>query len=164
MFCRKLRYICNKAHGVLKAIFTQNNDMRHHLDEKTLELFNSSFEACLARAGFLERFYQIFIESSPDVREKFKATDLKGQARMVRRSLLLLTMASLQTEEIDQELARLGQSHGRDGMGIGAHLYEIWLDSLLQAVTEFYPAWSPQVEDSWRRMFDPYLAALKSYS
>ncbi len=138
--------------------------MKHHLDERTLELFNNSFEACVAQPGFLERFYDIFIGASPEVQDKFKATDLKRQIRILRKSMLVLTMASLETSEAAEEIARLGQSHGRHGMRIGPHLYDLWLDSLLQAVKEFDPEWSNGVADSWRKVFAPYITTLKSYS
>ena len=138
--------------------------MRHHLDEKTLELFNRSFETCVARRGFVERFYEIFIQSSPEVRDKFKATDMKRQAHIIKKSLYVLTMASLETEEVRQEIAALGHSHGREGMKVGTHLYELWLSCLLQAVSEFDPGWNREVGESRRRVFDPYLSTLKSYS
>ena len=138
--------------------------MKHRLDETTLELFNNSLETCLSQPNFLKRFYEIFVGESPEVQDKFKATDMKKQIRILRKSMLLLTMASLETEGVDEEIARLGQSHGRQGMNIGPHLYELWLKSLLQAVSESDPAWSPTVGDSWRKVFEPYLNTLKSYS
>ncbi len=138
--------------------------MKHYLDEKTLESFYNSFETCVAQPRFLERFYELFIGASPEVQEKFKATDLKEQIRVVRKSMLVLMMASLETEEVAGEIARLGQSHGRQGMRIGPHLYELWLASLVQAASEFDPKWSRGVGDSWRKMFEPYIARLKSYS
>ncbi len=79
--------------------------------------------------------------------------------------MLALTMASMGThEEVDEELARLGESHGRRGRGIEPHLYDQWLASLLEAVREFDPRWTQEVEDSWREMFTPYITTLKTYS
>ncbi len=138
--------------------------MKHHLDEKTLELFNDSFETCVAQPRFLERFYEIFVGASPEVQEKFKETDFKEQIRVVRKSILVLMTASFGTQEVAKEIARLGQSHGRHGMRIGPHLYELWLNSLLQAARESDRRWSQGVEDSWRKMFDPYITRLKGYS
>ncbi len=141
-----------------------HDTMKEHLDERTFELFNNSFEACVGQPRFLERFYEIFINSSPEVQEKFKATDLKRQVRIIRKSLLVLTMASLGTEAVMEEIAHLGQTHGREGLKVGPHLYDLWLSSLLQAVSEVDPGWSRDVENSWRKMFAPYITALKSYS
>ncbi len=138
--------------------------MKQHLDEKTLELFNNSFETCVAQPRFLERFYEIFICASPEVQERFRVIDMKEQVRILRKSMLALMMASFETKEVAEEMARLGRSHGRQGMKIGPHLYELWMDSLLQAASEFDPRWSLAVADSWRKMFAPYIATLKSYS
>ena len=112
----------------------------------------------------MERFYEIFFAASPEVRDKFKATDLEKQIRMIRKSLLLLTMACLGTEAVGEEMDRLGQKHGPKGLKIGAHLYDLWLDALVQAVSEFDPRWSEAVGDSWRKMFAPYISKLKSYT
>ena len=54
------------------------------------------------------------------LRQKLEGlADLEKQIRMLRQSLLLLTMACLGTKEIGEELTRLGQKHGRDGLKIG---------------------------------------------
>ena len=89
---------------------------------------------------------------------------MEKQIRIMEKSLLLLTIACLGTKEADEEIARLGQRHGPQGLRIGAHLYDLWLDALLQAVSEFDPRWSQAVGDSWRKMFAPYISRLKSYS
>ncbi|MBM4201994.1 MAG: globin [Gammaproteobacteria bacterium] len=134
------------------------------MDETTLQIYNDSFEACIARPEFLPRFYEIFIGASPEIRERFRHTDLRKQCRIVRKSLYVLTLAAVGTDEARQEIARLGASHGQTGMGIAPHLYDLWLQCLLQAVSEFDPAWSERVERSWRQMFEPHLAALKRFS
>ena len=83
---------------------------------------------------------------------------------MIRQSLLLLTVACLGTKEVDEEIARLGLRHGPQGLQIGAHLYDLWLDCLLHTVSEFDPRWSHTVEDSWRKMFGPYISKMKDFS
>ncbi len=138
--------------------------MNLRMDERTLELFNRSFEACVGQAEFLKRFYEIFIESSPEVRAKFKDTDFVKQNRVLKKSLLRLTMAAAGTASAGEEIASLGRQHGREGLRIGADLYDLWLDCLLRAVSEFDPKWSPEVGDSWRKMFGRYISILKSYS
>lgn len=134
------------------------------MDESTLEIYNDSFEACIGNPGFLPRFYAIFIAASPEIGERFRHTDLRRQYRVVRKSLYVLTLASAGTPEAALEIARLGASHGRSGMHIAPHLYDLWLQCLLQAVSEFDPSWSERVERSWRQMFEPHIAALKAFS
>lgn len=134
------------------------------MDEKTLGIFNDSFEYCLSKEGFLPRFYNLFMESSPEVREKFRNTDIRRQSRILKKSLFVLTLVSAGTDEAREELIRLGNSHGAQGMKIPAYLYDLWLECLLQAVREFHTNWHPEIELSWRKMLGPHLAVLKSFS
>lgn len=134
------------------------------MDEKNLEIYNDSFEYCLSKEGFLPRFYELFIESSPEVREKFRNTDIQRQARILKKSLYVLTMASVGTDEAREELIRLGKSHGPQGLKIPAYMYDLWLDCLLRAVKEFHTEWHPEIERSWRKMLGPHIDVLKSFS
>lgn len=133
------------------------------VDEKTLEIYNDSFEYCLSREGFLPRFYELFIQSSPEVREKFKATDFQRQNRILKKSLYVLAMASVGTDEARKELDRLRLSHGPRGLNIPPHLYDLWLDCLVRTVREFHTEWHPDIEKSWREMLAPHLAVLQSH-
>ncbi len=134
------------------------------MDEKTLEIYNDSFEYCLANEGFLPRFYELLMESSPEVREKLRNTDIQRQAKILKKSLYFLTMVSVGTNDAHDELIRIGKSHGAQGLKIPAYMYDIWLDCLLQAVKEFHTVWHPVIERSWRKMLGPHIAVLKSFS
>ena len=133
-------------------------------DERTIELYNTSFENCVSQTGFLPRFYDLFIASSPAIRDKFKHTDLKRQVRILKRSLYTLTMASVGTHEAEREILRLRETHGPCGLGIEPFMYDLWLDCLLQAVREFDNAWTPDVERSWRATLEPHIARLEGRS
>lgn len=134
------------------------------MKERTIEVYNDSFERCVANPNFFIRFYALFLDSSPQVKELFKGTDLKKQARIVKKTLYSLTMASVGTAEALQEIKQIGRSHGRDGMRISTELYDLWLVCLLQTVKEFDRNWTPEVEASWRKMLEPHIETLKLYS
>lgn len=133
-------------------------------DSRAIELYNNSFEHCMAKEGFLLHFYELFIGSSSEVRDKFRNTDLKRQVRILRKSLYVLTMAAVGTAEAKAELHRLGNSHGTAGMNIDPWMYDLWLDSLMRAVQDYDVAWSPEVEQSWRAVLRPHIEKLKWYS
>ncbi len=133
------------------------------MDEKTLELFNDSFEYCLAKESFLPRFYELFLASSAEIRQKFMNTDIHRQSRILKKSLYVLTMATVGTEEARNELLRLGKSHGLQGMNIPEYMYDLWLDCLVQTVREFQTDWTPETEASWREMLNPHIEILKSF-
>ncbi|MGR8933275.1 MAG: globin domain-containing protein [Gammaproteobacteria bacterium] len=134
------------------------------MNERVIEVYNDSFERCTMNPDFLMRFYGLFLDSSPQIKNFFKNTDLKKQVRIVKNSLYILTMASAGTREFLDEVERLGHTHGRDGLRIDADMYDLWLACLLQAVKEFDRFWTPEVEECWRKMLEPHIAALKLYS
>jgi len=140
-----------------------NPDM-FFLDDRTSEIFNDSFQRCLSKSGFFPRFYELFLNSSSEVKDKFKDTDFKKQARVVKKSLYLLTMVSTGAVEARAEIERLGQTHGREGLKVDPYMYDQWLTCLLQAVREYDIGWTPEVEKSWRKTFLSHIEALKSYS
>jgi len=133
------------------------------MEQAILEQFEDSLRRCNADPEFLDRFYERFLRSSPQVREKFRATDLLRQKRMLQASLQLLLVAAQDdgkrpTPYLDDVAAR----HGASQMAIGAELYDLWLDSLLATVREVDPAWSALVEQAWESVMTVGIAYLVS--
>jgi len=115
-----------------------------------LQLFEDSLERCNANPVFLDRFYEIFLDSSPAVREKFAKTDFVHQKRALRASLhAMLLAAEDEATGPERYLRDLAAQHSRSRLNIGAELYDLWLDSLLATVRECDPEFSPPVEEAW---------------
>jgi len=120
------------------------------MDEATLSRFGASLERCTAVPGFLDRFYELFLASSPAVREKFAATDFVHQKETLRNAFgLMLRAARLEGSGPPDFLDHLAVRHGASGLGVGGALYDLWLDSLLAAVRETDPLWTPEVAQAW---------------
>ena len=124
-----------------------------------VETFRSSVSRCLARPDFMKDFYELFIGSSEEVREKFRNTDLEQQRRMVADSLHLMAVAA-QSPGREQsvawsEMARLAKRHAQADRDIRPGLYDAWLDCLLQAVRKHDPEFSPAIEAAWRDTLRP---------
>jgi hypothetical protein len=118
------------------------------MDERILGLFEDSLRRCNADPGFIDRFYELFLMSSPKVREKFAGTDFVRQKQMLQASLHLLLVAARDdgkrpTPLLDEVAAR----HGASEMAIGAELYDLWLDSLLKTVKACDAGWSEEDGD-----------------
>lgn len=128
-----------------------------------LERFDESLSRCYANPGFLERFYQLFLEASPEARDKFAGTDMPQQRRMLKASLVLMMLAGGGKPEGMGHMARIGAVHGKGGYDIPAPLYDIWLSCLLQTVREI----DPKVDDTlllvWRSVLEPGIAYMKSH-
>ena len=56
-------------------------------NEHDAELFNDSLERCTSDRRFLERFYELFIASSPEAAAKFAHTDFRVQKAALKVSL-----------------------------------------------------------------------------
>jgi hemoglobin-like flavoprotein len=118
----------------------------------SVEAFLASLKRCLAAPGFLESFYERFVASSAEVREKFRNTDMKRQARVLEDSLYVVANA-VQGEE--NSLARgalpvLAARHGRQDLDISPHLFDLWIECLVETVRSYDPQLTPAVEAAWR--------------
>lgn len=127
-----------------------------------LESFDDSLARCYAAPKFLERFYELFLEASPEAREKFAGTDLAQQRRMLKASLVLMMLAAGGKTEGMVHMERIASVHGKGRYDIAAPLYEVWLDCLIKAVSEFDPQYTPELGDTWRRVLRPGIDFMKS--
>jgi hemoglobin-like flavoprotein len=117
-----------------------------------VETFLSSLKRCLAAPDFLGAFYERFVGSSEEVREKFKNTDMKRQVRVLEDTLYVVANA-VQGEE--NSLARgalpaLAERHSRKEMDIPPRLFDTWIECLLETVRVHDPEFTPAIEEAWR--------------
>lgn len=124
------------------------------MDDRTVELFNDSLERCQG-GPFLERFYELFLASSDEVRKKFAGVDMRNQQRMLKVSLYMLMLASQKGVGGEEYIEKVAQRHSRKERDISPQLYEVWLDCLMQAVGECDPYFNADVERAWRDVLKP---------
>jgi hypothetical protein len=124
--------------------------MSDAVDLRSLGVFERSLTRCQARTGFLDRFQERFLASSPEVAEKFAGTDFARQKRALNASFHhLLLVAQDPKQSPDAYLSDVARRHSASQLAIGASLYDLWLDSLLQTVMEFDPEWTLEVDRAW---------------
>jgi hemoglobin-like flavoprotein len=123
------------------------------MDRRILRTYDESLRRCNSRPGFLARFYELFMASSEEVRARFANTDFERQKRALRASLHIMALAAEDpARDPHRYLKDLAVSHGRHGLDIGSRFYDLWLDSLLAAVKEFDPEFSPEVARAWEEV------------
>ena len=113
-------------------------------------IFNDALDRCLQRGDFLDRFYEIFLAADPRVARKFQGTDFSRQKRMLTASLYVIMTVDDERPQDLEHLEILARRHGKDDLAIEPELYEIWLDSLLQAARECDPYWTREIGAVWR--------------
>jgi hemoglobin-like flavoprotein len=118
-----------------------------------LAVFEASLKRCEARPDFLDIFYDKFLASAPEVKEKFAHTNFARQKELLRTSFHhLLLVARDPKQGPDLYLQDVAVHHGAGQMAIGAHLYDLWLDSLLDTVRICDPECFPEVEAAWEEV------------
>jgi hemoglobin-like flavoprotein len=59
-------------------------------------------------------------------------------------------------------LERIAARHSRNALDIGPHLYDQWLECLIQAARECDPLFGDETEQAWRRVMRVGIEFLKS--
>lgn len=134
------------------------------MDHATLDTFRQSLKRCLATPEFLHDFYDRFIGSGDEVREKFRKTEFPRQTRVLADSLYVLAMAAESRDDAFawQELDRLGAAHSRAGLDVDPKHYDTWLTCLVDAAGTYDPEFTPEVGQAWRAALSPGIEHLRS--
>lgn len=109
-----------------------------------------SFQRCLTNKQFLFRFYEIFMSSHPDIRPMFTKTDFDKQIGLLRHGLSSALNFAGGTKIGQSVLKRIGETHSRGRMNISPELYPYWINSLVTAVAECDPKFTPDLDKRWR--------------
>lgn len=123
------------------------------MSSQATDIFLQSLTRCLAAPAFLEGFYERFVGSSEEVREKFRGVDLKRQVRMLHDSLYVSAVA-VQGEEGSPArgaLPFLAARHSRHDLDIRPELYDLWIDCLVETARAHDPQFGPEIESAWRK-------------
>ncbi len=94
----------------------------------------------------MDRFYEIFISSSDEIKDKFKNTDMEAQKIMLLKSLSYMKMANSDSELLYKTAVR----HSKNDLDIQPSLYSVWLNCLIEAVKLTDPNFDTKLEDYWR--------------
>ena len=114
-------------------------------------IFNDSFQRCTGDPDFLDRFYRIFLSSSEEVKAKFSHTDMQLQKKIMLKSLAYMVHANINPASIHKTAI----NHDKHHLNIAPHFYELWLDSMIQAVEQTDPRFNEKVAQAWRETLQP---------
>src|SRR5262249_4654530 len=112
---------------------------------------------------FLERFYQLFVSSSPEVKEKFKRTNFHRQRRMLKSSLYMMVFAAEGKPEGFVHMERIAKQHGKQDLDVKPEMYDLWMNSLIQAVKEFDRGFNADTEQAWKHMLGQGIEFMKTH-
>lgn len=131
--------------------------------------YMAEFRASLARVTteeledrFFSSFYDRFIGADESIAAMFSGTDMEHQKKMLRESLheLMDFSTSLKLNNYIVTLARI---HGVRGRQVQPSSYDLWLDKLVESVSDIDPDSNTNVELAWRLVLSPGVTFMKFY-
>lgn len=117
------------------------------------DLVFQSYGRCCNRDEFFIDFYDAFMGSSPDIKNRFIDTDMAAQRHLLRNGIMQLIMYARGMS--DRKLRSLGESHNRSHYNIKPEWYSLWLDALMKTVRRHDPEYSRELEAAWREVLAP---------
>ncbi len=113
------------------------------------EIVAQSFVRCMIKGDVIGRFYEIFLDSHPDIKHRFANTDFDSQKHLLRQGINLAIMFASGNPVGQNGIKRIRKSHRKSGLNITPDLYPYWKNSFLQATSEFDPEFSDELKRQW---------------
>lgn len=113
-------------------------------------IVSESFGRCILKEDFLDRFYEIFINSDPAIKPMFANTDFNKQKELLRKGLSMAVLFFNDSVLATSTLNRIRETHNRHQLNINPRLYPFWVDSLMKTIAEFDERSTPETERAWR--------------
>lgn len=133
------------------------------VDESIVADVHNSYGRCLLGDRFLNRFYDIFFASDDEIPRRFATIDLDKQKELLRHGLgTVLNYAKKDNDMATFAIARLKDSHGPDKLNIEPALFELWKQSLVKAVSECDPEYTPELGEKWKMVVQPAIEEMTS--
>ncbi|MEM1114167.1 MAG: globin [Pseudomonadota bacterium] len=128
------------------------------------DIFAMSFDRVLHDGAYspalISDFYKVFLAASPDVADKFAQTDMAAQRTMLHDSLNTL-VDFFRTRVPSPQLQKLAEIHSRGAHDIPPAYYDIWLNSLVTALSRHDPEFNEAVELAWRIALAPGITYMR---
>ncbi|CAN5474788.1 hypothetical protein BH10ACI2_BH10ACI2_02460 [soil metagenome] len=119
-------------------------------DPSPKDIFLHSLETCASNEKFIPAFYEHFLSTSDEVRDKFESTDFENLHKMLIRSLTLAANATSGERHALSEIRERAETHDRHHLNIEPRLYDYWLNSLMSTAQDFDDKWDQSTEDAWK--------------
>lgn len=125
-------------------------------------LFHDSYLRCVVsdQDAFFGRFYELFTAAHTEVSRAFARTDMDRQISMLQESLLYM-IDFANSKVASDRMRRIAQYHGSGEMNILPHLFDLWMDCLVDTVRERDTEFDSHVEAAWRVSLAPGIAFVK---
>lgn len=140
----------------------EQQDNLKRISEKEIQNVQASYGRALWDLDFLDNFYEIFLDSHPEIRPRFANTDFVKQKDLLRHGLMSVLMFAEGQPSARTCLERIRSTHSREKMAISPDLYPHWIQSLMKAVSKSDPKFDQDLEANWRKVIAPAIEFIQS--
>ena len=110
----------------------------------------ASYGRCTRQKGFITRFYEVLLERDERIAQMFQGTNWTQQNKALRRGISIALTHAGGSNIVERSMNEMADVHSRKGrVPVDPVLYRHWRESLLQAVKEFDPRITPELEQRW---------------
>ena len=110
---------------------------------------------------FLDRFYDVFVDSHPSIRVLFENTDFGKQVKALKHGLNMAILYAEGDSLADDVLDKIKCTHA-GSLQIPAELFPYWLESIMKTIAEYDEKFSPELDRRWRYVFEKSIKLIKS--
>lgn len=128
-------------------------------DSNHQQVFGASFQRARSDPAFIDRFYDRFIASSPEVAALFSGRDVRSIARKLTTTLELLADSARNEPGFDLYLDLLARTHSR--FDISPAMFDAWRTALIETLRDCDPLFDASVETAWNDVIHQVLHTLK---
>ncbi len=111
-----------------------------------------SYGRAIAKRGFLERFYNVFLSSDPGIAKKFANTDLDKQQELLAMSVNMVILFPQENKIAKNAVNRIRTSHGSSVLAIEPRFFDLWRESLILSVSEHDPEFDDDLGAAWQKV------------
>ena len=120
-----------------------------------METVTASFGQVSITPDFFDTFYEIFINSHPDIRPMFASTDLSKQKKLLKKGISYMILFAKESSAGKQALEVIAKIHDKNNKNVRPELYPFWIDSLCKALSKHDREWNDETEQAWRQVMEP---------
>lgn len=114
------------------------------------EDLQQSYGRCLRDKHFIDRFYEVFMDSHPSIRPMFAQTDFGQQRVALRRGISVAILHAAGSGLSRGTMEQMADVHGSKGRApVDPTLYPYWIDSLLRVIQETDDEATPELLGRW---------------
>ena len=125
------------------------------MDKDDIRKIKRSYSRCfIGDKNLIDGFYEVFLDSHPDIATMFKNSDFKQQKLLLRQGINCMIMFTEGVFAGNFCLEEIKVSHNKKHLNIHPSYYPLWKDSLLTSLKKYDPQFDDELLALWNQTID----------